>query len=326
MHHLAYETMEGAGYRRYEAAMSGAMSAADYRVYWGAGGAVDSVIDLTHNVPVPFTGKVDGSWGILNHAAQTVGTGYDQRNAVLTVADLSCVPGAKTNLGIQAVYACPGGTTYQLSQTAVPGAIAIHRGTRADARTRAIEANNGIVFYIKGWDFIMELAGGAVPAAGSEWTLRTYLGAISGGVGAAGDGGAYVYTPTSSRPLTAPGAEVRFSYNVTNENVASTEETLAEVHTVPDPYYVTSALEATTTSKKINFVNLPANATIRIYTTSGVLVRALVHETTTNGGETTWDVRNRNNQFVASGVYFYHVTAENGETTVGRMTIINYAQ
>jgi flagellar hook assembly protein FlgD len=73
-------------------------------------------------------------------------------------------------------------------------------------------------------------------------------------------------------------------------------------------------------------VNLPASATIRIYTTSGVLVRALVHETTTNGGEATWDVRNRNNQFVASGVYFYHVTAENGETTVGRMTITNYAQ
>jgi flagellar hook assembly protein FlgD len=122
------------------------------------------------------------------------------------------------------------------------------------------------------------------------------------------------------------GAELVFRYNVTNQNIASTSETLGEVHTVPDPYYVTSALEATTTTKKINFVNLPANATVRIYTTSGVLVRALVHETTTNGGEMTWDVRNRNNQFVASGVYFYHVTAENGETTVGRMTIINYAQ
>ena len=57
-----------------------------------------------------------------------------------------------------------------------------------------------------------------------------------------------------------------------------------------------------------------------------MLVRALKHQTTSNGGELTWDVRNRTNQFVASGVYFYHVTAENGETTVGRMTIINYAQ
>lgn len=325
-HHMSYETMEGAGYRDYEAAMSGAATAADIRVYWGAAGKVDSVIDLTHNVVVPFTGKVEGSWGILNYNAQTVGTGYDQRTNVLTVADLSCTPGAKTNGSIQGRYACPAATNYALSETAVPGPIAIHRGSRADARTRAVEANAGIVFYIKGWDFIMEFAGGQVPAAGTEWTLRTYLGAISGGNGRAGDAGPYSYTPTASRPFTAVGAEVRFNYDVTNGIVASTSETLARVHTVPDPYYVTSALEATTTSKKINFVNLPAQATVRIYTTSGVLVRALEHNTTTNGGELTWDVRNRNNQFVASGVYFYHVTAENGETTVGRMTIINYAQ
>ena len=128
------------------------------------------------------------------------------------------------------------------------------------------------------------------------------------------------------RPFTAIGAAVKFAFDVENTSVASTAEQLAEVHTVPDPYYVTSAFEATTTSKIIKFVNLPQQATIRIYTTSGVLVRVLQHSTTSFGGEATWDVRNRNNQFVASGVYFYHVTAENGETTVGRMTIINYAQ
>jgi hypothetical protein len=39
-------------------------------------------------------------------------------------------------------------------------------------------------------------------------------------------------------------------------------------------------------------------------------------------------VRNRNNQLVASGVYFYHIEAnDNGGTArrIGRMTIINYA-
>ncbi len=28
--------------------------AADYNVYWGTGGVMDSVIDVTHNVLVPF--------------------------------------------------------------------------------------------------------------------------------------------------------------------------------------------------------------------------------------------------------------------------------
>ena len=185
---------------------------------------------------------------------------------------------------------------------------------------------------------LFELEAG-VPAEGTEWTMRNYVGVIAGGNGAAGDGGSYLFRHEGS-PLPSPDnvfshavpytlppqASVKFSYDLTNAVVASTQESLAKVHTVPDPYYVTSAFEATTTSKIIQFVNLPANATVRIYTASGVLVRILNQATTNFGGTVNWDVRNRNNQFVASGVYFYHVTAENGESTVGRMTIINYAQ
>jgi hypothetical protein len=38
-----------------------------------------------------------------------------------------------------------------------------------------------------------------------------------------------------------------------------------------------------------------------------------------------WDLRNRNNQVVASGVYFYHV--ESGDARrVGRFTVVNFAQ
>jgi hypothetical protein len=40
-------------------------------------------------------------------------------------------------------------------------------------------------------------------------------------------------------------------------------------------------------------------------------------------------VRNRNNQVVASGVYFYHIEANGQGGTarrVGRMTIVNFAQ
>ncbi|HRP07379.1 MAG TPA: T9SS type A sorting domain-containing protein, partial [Gemmatimonadales bacterium] len=121
------------------------------------------------------------------------------------------------------------------------------------------------------------------------------------------------------------GSSVKFAYDLENSVVASTAESMSRIHTVPDPYYVTSAFEATSSVKAIKFVNLPTEATVRIYTTSGVLVRVLEHDAPSFSGELTWDVRNRNNQFVASGVYFYHVTAANGETFVGRMTIINYA-
>ena len=54
--------------------------AADYNVYWGAGGMMDSVIDVTHNVSVPValiqgTGilTLGGTWGILNHCHRASG-------------------------------------------------------------------------------------------------------------------------------------------------------------------------------------------------------------------------------------------------------------
>ena len=100
---------------------------------------------------------------------------------------------------------------------------------------------------------------------------------------------------------------------------------LRRVHTVPDPYYVTNPYEISTETKIIRFVNLPAEAIIRIYSASGVLVRVMEHQSDQFGGEAVWDVRNRNNQVVASGVYFFHI--ESGEARkVGRFTVVNFAQ
>ena len=188
-----------------------------------------------------------------------------------------------------------------------------------------MEANAGILLYLRGNIYMIELAGGAVPAAGQQWTVRDYTGAIRGGNGTAGQFGTYVYTADAFRPFNTIGASMKFQFTVTNETAAVTDAALAAVHTVPDPYYVTSAYDRQVSSKVINFVNVPTGSRIRIYTTSGVLVRILDADPDALTGTVTWDVRNRSNQFVASGVYFYHVEAE-GKTRVGRMTIVNFAQ
>jgi len=133
-----------------------------------------------------------------------------------------------------------------------------------------------------------------------------------------------VYT-LRPRPLTATGVTLQVDYDVVNQVVAASETDLGRVHTVPDPYYVTSAFEQTTDTKVIKFVNLPAQAIIRIYSSSGVLVDLIEHNTSTFGGTEDWDVRSRNNQVVASGVYFYHVES-GGARRVGRFTVVNFAQ
>jgi hypothetical protein len=70
-------------------------------------------------------------------------------------------------------------------------------------------------------------------------------------------------------------------------------------------------------------VNLPAKATIRIYSMSGVLVDIVTHDDPTGAGRAPWDLRNRSNQFVASGVYFYHVSTPDGKSRVGKFTVVN---
>ena len=73
------------------------------------------------------------------------------------------------------------------------------------------------------------------------------------------------------------------------------------------------------------FVNLPARATIRIYTVGGLLVDLINHNDPSGGGQATWDLRNRSDQFVASGVYFFHVSTPEGDEHVGKFTVVNFA-
>jgi hypothetical protein len=279
---------------------------------------------------VPFeANRLGAGWGVLNQAATTAAGSHDARTTVLTMTDFGCVPPLKTFPIVQALIPCAAGTTYTLSNTAVPGPIAFMTGTVANAQTRPVEPNAGFALAMPGHIFMFELAGGTLPAAGTVWSMRDYTGSIRGGGAGcanclAGADGPYAYIPRTL-PMAAVGAEVRFTFDVVNQVNAPTDANLSNVHTVPDPYYVTSEFEQSTDTKIIKFVNLPQDAVIRIYSSSGVLVNLLEHHSTTFGGSADWNVRNRNNQVVASGVYFYHIEAGNARK-VGRFTIVNFAQ
>ncbi|MBA2304817.1 MAG: hypothetical protein H0W08_19585 [Acidobacteria bacterium] len=319
---LAYETAE-AGYRAIEGVLGGAQRAADFNLFWGSDGRIDSVVDVTHNVAVPFDSlRLAGSWGVLNQAATAAPGAFDGRPGVLTSMDFTCVEPLRSFAAVQGSYPCPA-PAYTLSRLAAPGPIAIWDQAATNATTAAVRPGAGFALYVSGNVTIFELTSG-LPAAGTVWSLRTYVGAISGGRGAAGDRGPYTFTP-APRPLTAVGVELRLDYQAVNRVVAATENDLSRVHTVPDPYYVTNAFERTTESKVIQFVNLPADCLIRIYSSSGILVALLEHHSTTFGGSERWNVLNRNDQVVASGIYFYHIEAGDARR-VGRFVVVNFAR
>lgn len=84
--------------------------------------------------------------------------------------------------------------------------------------------------------------------------------------------------------------------------------------------------------RRIWFINLPANATIRIFTLDGDLIRTLRHEWPRPAGSGEaflsdyssrlgWDLITRNTQAVTSGIYIYRVDSPIG-TQFGKIVII----
>ncbi|HXM39100.1 MAG TPA: hypothetical protein VN908_10645 [Gemmatimonadales bacterium] len=315
---LGYLSVTSGPMRDIEAVGSTVTRAADFAIYWGTTpGAIDSVLDVTHNVVVPFKTKMRASWGILDTSSfagtPAVNTA-DGNNALLTWSDIACVDPVTTLVGL-----CGGGPTPAVLKNAAklsPVAFA----TSSYAGTSALAANgNGFILYLNGHFFLIR-ATGALPTS-TVWHARFY----SGRVRANAAGTAWTFAG-SRRPPTVPGLRAQFQFTGSTFSAAVTNDSvLAKVHTVPDPYYVTNALEFTQNAKVLKFVNVPMRAIVRIYSVSGVLVRVLTHDDPTGGAEVTWNLRNRNNQFVASGVYFYHVETPDGKSKVGRFTVVNFA-
>jgi hypothetical protein len=331
---LAYQTLPNV-YRAIPGVLGSFRRAADYNVYWSAvtPGRIDSVVDVTDNVPLPLDSVpergMNTGFGVLTQAAaQPVAGSFDNRTE-LTLADFSCVEPLRHLPAAEAVLPCGSATDptdgprYVLGRQAALGPIAFAATSLTDFQT-STNTGTGFGLYLAGNTYLIQTT--TLPS-GVVWSLRDYAGAISGGHGFAGDEGPYVFFPTT-RPFAAQGTTVTVTYQAANIPHPVTTANLRLVHTVPDPYYVTSAYEQATEFKVIKFVNLPERAIIRIYSSSGILVALLEHNSATFGGEEDWNVRNRNNQLVASGVYFYHIEAnDNGGTArrIGRMTIINFA-
>ena len=65
------------------------------------------------------------------------------------------------------------------------------------------------------------------------------------------------------------------------------------------------------------------HASVRVYSSSGKLVRTVLDQTVSAGGSSaTWDLRNDAGQRVTNGMYFYEVTA--GSTVAqGKVSVLN---
>jgi len=318
-HPQSYNTTPNSPGRIVEAALASITRAADFRMFWGAAGLVDSVIDVTHRVRVPFSPRAGPSWGILTEESFAgVGEGLtgDTNNTLLTWSDLFCVeplPAYTLQCGSAAQTPAPLQNTATLRPIAIRDTASSYAGTAAPAYTAT---GTGFILYLNGHFFLMQTA--SLPPPGTVWNARFYAGTITGSAAQAN----FAFVP-SVRPPAVPGLRAQISFQGSQLNASvTTDSMLKRIHTVPDPFYLMSGYEVSPDTLQLKFVHLPAAAIVRIYSQSGILVQALTNNDPTGGGVLTWDLKSRSGKQVASGVYFYHVETMDHKRRVGRFTIV----
>lgn len=122
----------------------------------------------------------------------------------------------------------------------------------------------------------------------------------------------------------------KYYFTTTASSLLATQarSLLDRVAVVPNPYILTASWERETAmsgrgERKINFIHLPAECTIRIYTQSGVLIKTIEHSGNIADGSASWDLTTQEGLEVAFGVYIYHVEARDIGQKIGIFAIIN---
>lgn len=102
-----------------------------------------------------------------------------------------------------------------------------------------------------------------------------------------------------------PADEFTFSTAAPTNQLADAVVDVEKINVFPNPYYGFNIVEKNQFSRFVTFNHLPASATLRIFTLSGILVRTL--EKSDESQFTTWDLLNEAGLPVASGVYIIYI-------------------
>jgi len=104
---------------------------------------------------------------------------------------------------------------------------------------------------------------------------------------------------------------------------------LDNIKVVPNPYISTNAMEPAVSNiylnqrRQIMFTNVPAQCTIKIFTSSGVLVDEIDVNNPVDKGIATWDLLSMEGLDIAAGMYFYHLKVDaTGDEKIGKFAII----
>ena len=110
-------------------------------------------------------------------------------------------------------------------------------------------------------------------------------------------------------------------------DLSKAQSELDKIAVVPNPYTGAASWEPLSNTvgrgeRKIYFIHLPNQCTIRIYSLSGKLVQTIEHNSTIRDGQEAWNLVSKDGMDIAYGIYIYHVEAPTIGEKIGRFAII----
>jgi hypothetical protein len=121
-----------------------------------------------------------------------------------------------------------------------------------------------------------------------------------------------------------------FTYTTKQVSINSdlAKDELSQISVVPNPYLGAASWERRNLNstgrgeRKIDFINLPAQCTIRIYTVTGALIKTLLKDSAFSDGSISWNLVTEDGMDAAYGLYIYHVDAPGIGEHIGKFALI----
>lgn len=138
-----------------------------------------------------------------------------------------------------------------------------------------------------------------------------------------------VYRVNFKRPFYSADS-IMFTVNAAKEVTASDiKSNMENIKVVPNPYVATNMMEPALSNSSLNqrrrllFTHIPAECTIKIFTSSGVFVDEIDVENPADNGTVHWDLLTKEGLEIAAGIYIYHVKAKiTGDEKIGKFAVV----
>jgi hypothetical protein len=115
------------------------------------------------------------------------------------------------------------------------------------------------------------------------------------------------------------------AFSTTAAAIDQSASSLDDIKVVPNPYYIFEQWDQSVNRRKIQFINVPPNTTIDIYTLSGELIASLAHDASFNSsqiGVVDWNIWTYEYTETAYGLFLFVAKTADGQTKVGKFAII----